>query len=480
MSTHSNIGIRSFGAYIPSGRMQRTEIAKAHAWALPSLRGMAKGEKAFCSFDEDVVTMAVEAGRDCLKGIASEQLTALTLASTSAPFADVQNASLIASALRAPQSIATTDQSASTRASLNALSQSCRSRSDQLVIASENRHTKPGSAQEMLYGAASAAVLIGEGDNLIARFLGSSSLSAPFIDHFRANESRYEYHWEERWIRDEGIASLVPDTIDNLLSKLGKTVTDISHFGLAGGPAKSDLFAARRLGISPERVLPDLRDSVGDTGAAHALLLLVEALERAQPGELIVIAGFAQGCEAIAFEMLSSVNDSGRKGLAGNLARRREETAYMKMLSFSGEIDIDWGMRAETDQKTALTQQYRSAQQMYGFVGGECIECGAIQFPSLPTCVNCGASDTQTPYALADDKAKVQTCTADWLMYYPAPPLYMGLAQFDNGARLLMEIVDVGVEGINVGTPLEMTFRIKERDKLRNYKRYFWKARPSV
>jgi uncharacterized OB-fold protein len=41
-----------------------------------------------------------------------------------------------------------------------------------------------------------------------------------------------------------------------------------------------------------------------------------------------------------------------------------------------------------------------------------------------------------------------------------------------------MEITDVGPKGIDVGTPLEMRFRIKERDRLRGYDRYFWKAVP--
>jgi uncharacterized OB-fold protein len=41
-----------------------------------------------------------------------------------------------------------------------------------------------------------------------------------------------------------------------------------------------------------------------------------------------------------------------------------------------------------------------------------------------------------------------------------------------------MEMVDVGPAGIDVGTRLEMRFRIKERDRLRHYDRYFWKASP--
>ncbi len=70
------------------------------------------------------------------------------------------------------------------------------------------------------------------------------------------------------------------------------------------------------------------------------------------------------------------------------------------------------------------------------------------------------------------------TFTADWLSYHPAPPLYVGFVQFAVGARLLMEMVDIGPAGIDVGTPLRTVFRIKERDLLRGYDRYFWKATP--
>ncbi len=55
----------------------------------------------------------------------------------------------------------------------------------------------------------------------------------------------------------------------------------------------------------------------------------------------------------------------------------------------------------------------------------------------------------------------------------------MGLVQFDCGARVLMEIVDVGADGIDVGTSVGMTFRIKERDRLRGWDRYLWKATPA-
>jgi 3-hydroxy-3-methylglutaryl CoA synthase len=473
------VGIKAHGAFIPRLRMSRAAIAEAHAWALPALKGMAKGQKSLCSWDEDAITLAVEAGRDCLGPGTPPKLAGITLASTSAPFADLQNSSLVAGALRLDAGVPGLDAAGSTRSGLAALAQSLEALAgDRLVLASERRATRPGSAQEMQYGAGAAALLVGSGD-LAARYLGRESVSVPFYDHFRESESRYDYVWEERWIRDEGVARLVPQAVKDLLRRLDLGAEKVAHFGLSGAPGGSDKAVAKTLGIAPERVLPDLQDSVGDTGSAHAPLLLISALERAKPGDIIVVAAFGQGCEVLAFEK----QDGGRRparGLAGSIGAGVTETAYLKMLSFGGEISLDWGPRSENQTKAALTQQYRTADQIGGFVGGRCSACGQVQFPRLPNCVKCAATGTQTPFPLSDEKAKVATYSADWLMYYPAPPLYVGLVQFDAGARVLMEIIEVGAAGIDVGTPLRMAFRIKAHDNLRHYGRYFWKAIPTA
>lgn len=481
-SAANSSGIKSFGAFIPRRRLQRAAIAAAHSWAFPSLKGLGKGERSMCGWDEDVITMAVEAGRDCLRGATVETVSGLTLASTTAPYADLNNAVFVGTALRLPTTASAGEAGGSTRAGLSAVIEACRSAmsGERLVIASEKRKAKPGSVQEMQVGCGAGAITVGQGEGLIARFLGAETVSVPFIDHFRRTGSDFDYSWEERWIRDEGVAKLVPAAVSRLLTQLNLTPDRVAHFGLGGGPGKSDAAVAKMLKIAPERVLPDMQAQVGDTGTAHAVLLLIAALERAQPGEVIVIASFAQGCEVVAFEMLQTAPATGRRGLAGSMAARIEESAYLKLLSNDGQIDLDWGMRAETDHKTALTQLYRSSDQIFGFVGGKCGACGQIQFPRLPTCVNCGAADTQTPYALADEPARVATHTADWLQYSPSPPLYMGLVQFDVGARVLMEIVDVSAPGLEVGTPLAMTFRMKERDRLRGWDRYFWKATPAM
>ena len=111
-----------------------------------------------CSWDEDVITMAVEAGRDCLRGTSASSLSGLTLASTTAPYADLNDAVVVAAALRAPESASAADATGSTRAGLTSLIRACRAgaEDDSLFIASERRSASPAVRRRCSTGAAPA------------------------------------------------------------------------------------------------------------------------------------------------------------------------------------------------------------------------------------------------------------------------------------------------------------------------------------
>jgi 3-hydroxy-3-methylglutaryl CoA synthase/uncharacterized OB-fold protein len=460
--------------------MDRASVAAAHAWALPALRGMGKGERSFCSWDEDSITMSVEAVRACLRGGSGGSVRAVSFASTTPVFSDLQNSSLIASAAGLDGDLSTLDVAGSLRAGTSALIRALESSraADAVVVAADDRHAKPGSAQEMQYGAGSVALRIGAGE-IIARYLGSASSATQFVDHFRAEGQKYDYQWEERWIRDEGYLKIVPDAVERLLRASDTQPGAIDFFCLPSTITGVAGAVAKRLKLRPESVVDALVSRCGDTGAAHPLMLLAAALENAKPGQKILLVGFGAGCDALLFETTDAVaRFRPAFGVGAAIARGITETSYNKFLSFGGELELDWGMRSETDAKTALTQLYRSRDQVVAFMGGQCPECGAIQFPQMPACVRCGSIVTMKATSLADEPAKVATFTADWLMFYRAPPLYVGLVQFDNGARVLMEMVDVDPESFDVGTPLRMVYRVKDKDDRRHYNRYFWKAAP--
>src|SRR5882724_9308062 len=136
-------GILSFGAYIPKKRLQRAAIHGANSWFAPGLAGLAKGERAIGDWDEDSVTMAVEAARDTLIGVDRSQVKGLTLASTTLPFIDRLNSGIVKEALTLPDAVAALDVTGSQRAGTSSLIQMlCAAKADgasRLCLASEMR-----------------------------------------------------------------------------------------------------------------------------------------------------------------------------------------------------------------------------------------------------------------------------------------------------------------------------------------------------
>jgi len=486
------IGITAYGAYVPRLRLQRAAVAKAHAWLAPNLAGKAKGERAMANWDEDAITMAVEAARDCLgpdlgSGADRGGVKAFLLASTTLPFADRLNASLAAAALTLAPHIHAADITGCQKAGVTALAQALLMAGNLkdgeriLVAAADRRRARAASSQELDFGDGAGAIQVGEGDGVIAEWIGHAASSADFVDHFRGAGEAFDYNWEERWIRDEGFAKLVPPTIERALASAGVAGEAVDVFILPSTFKGVPESIAKRLKIKPEAVKDTLAASVGETGCAHGLLLLAHALETAKPGQVLVVAQFGQGCEALVFRATDRLADfKPTRGASGWLAERKEETNYLKFAVFNGLLDWDRGMRAEKDNKTALTTLYRANDAILGLVGGRCTETGTVQFPRTRISVNPNnpTIDTQEPYKFADRPARILTWSADHLTYSMSPPNHYGMITFEEGGRIFMDITDVEPGEIDAGAPVRMAFRVKEWDVQRGFTRYFWKAVP--
>ncbi len=479
----TNKGITSVGAYVPRRRLLRSAIAAAHSWAKPGLKGLGKGSRAICSHDEDVITMAVSAAQACISGHDSCSTDRLLLASTSFPFADRQNSTVVGEALNLTESLQTADIGGSQRAATSALLLGLQHDGKQcLVIGAEKCLAKPGSADEFSVGDAAAAVTIGT-DDQIARFIGSQSISRDMVDHYRATRSEYNYALEERWIRDEGLLQIIPETIAALLSDLKLSPDQIDHLLIAGVDSRPAAQIANRCGIDPLALHGGLKASIGHAGSADALLLLVDTLQIAEPGQHILVASFGQGCDALLFQATDTVRRAREKsGVAAAIDAGIEDSNYLRHLSFSGLVDIDWGMRAERDNRTSQSAFYRQRRAITGFIGGLCEDCGVAQYPKTALCVNpnCGKQDTQIDDVFANKVGRVKSFTEDWLALSLNPPLMYGSVRFEKKSTLMMEFTDFDPGQLAIGIDLQMVFRIKDFDPLRGYHRYFWKAAPAT
>jgi len=478
------IGITSYGGYVPRVRLSRESIVRANAWVDASLIAYAKGERAVCEVDEDSVTMGVEAARDCMKGLDRGDVESLYFASTTMPFDDRQNSSIMAEALGLAGSLATLDVSHSQRAGTSGLIAALKAAGNgggkTLFVAADCRNAKAASAQELLFGDGAAAVTLGT-ENVLARFVDSYSINRDFIDHFRGAGSKFDYFLEERWIRDEGYGKMLPETIQGLFKKAGISGGDVHHFIMPCIIRRVREMVAQGMGIPAEAVRDDLSAGCGETGTAHPLVMLAHALEEAKPGQKILVVGFGQGADALLFETTDALAGfSPRRGVKARLADKLTETNYQKYLSFKGMVEINWGLRAEAQSKFRPSAAWREHKNFNGLIGGRCRECGTVQFPVTHICVNpeCRATESQEDYTLADSRAKVASYTVDRLAYSPNPPLVFGMIEFEEGAKMMMQFANCDPEKIEVGMPMEMVFRIKQYEKDRNLRVYFWKAAP--
>ena len=473
-------GILAFGAYIPWRRLQRQAIADTHAWFNPALKGQAKGERAFCNWDEDTVTMAVEAARDALRGRERSAIGALRFASTTFPFLDRLHSGIVADALGLDEGISAIDVTATQRAATSALIEALSSATETLVVSAEKRAAKAASAFEMSSGDAAAAVLVGAGEP-VAKLLGKASRTADFVDHFRSVDNPFDYQWEERWIRDAGYMPIVPPVIQRCLQSANTAAKDVTHFCMPATLPRVSNAIAKAAGIDDKAICDPLHANLGDTGAAHPLMLLVSVLEKAKAGEKILLVGFGQGADALLLEVMPAIAQlPQRLGVSGHLARRKGEASYGRYLAFNDLIELERGMRSETDKGTPLSSMWRNRETVTRFTGGKCSKCGTLQFPKSDICVNpnCNAIGTQQPHAFADQGARIKSYTADRLTYSPDPPACYGMVEFEEGGRVMIDFTDIDAEALQVGQPMRMMFRIKDIDPARGFRRYYWKAAP--
>jgi 3-hydroxy-3-methylglutaryl CoA synthase/uncharacterized OB-fold protein len=437
------------------------------------LGGPREGWRALGGWDEDAFTFAVEAAREaCGDG---QSIAKVIFASTSAPFFERSQASLLVDALALPKSARSFDVSGSRRCAVSALMDALEGRGRVLVCSGERRATRPGSSAQLNFGDGGAAALVSDGGG--ARYLGGASLSHDFLDMYASREHPTPYLAEERFVRDAATREIMVPTILAACRTSGVNPASIALAACAEPSAGCFKRAADDAGITATNTSDVVMLAAGDLGASHAVFSFALAMERAKTGDIILLSSFGSGCDALLFEKIGPVAGTGS---AEQLLRSgRALESYPRFLSLTGSLDIEWGPRAELDQKIQASVVGRYGRDMLGMVGGR-DKRGNVQFPKSVMPVNPDADGPEEleNVRLAEMAARVVSITDDRVNFTPDPPFKFGLVQFDNGARLMMEFVDSDPVSLNVGDPVRMRLRIKAIDRRRGLRSYFWKAAP--
>ena len=465
-------GIVSYGSYVPYRRLKRSAIAAV----LGTPAG--KGERAIASFDEDSVSMAVEAVRDALKAAPPGDVDTLIFATTTPPYAEKLGAPVIGAAAMLPTEIRASDMTGSVRAGLSALLQGADAIGGgarrALVAIGDCRLAAPEGKAEQTTGDGAVAFMLGS-EGAIAEIEASASLTREFLDTWRAQGERFSHSWEERFTLTQAHSPLLGAVIKKVLEKAKVAPGDLSKVILDAPNVRAADEIARALKIDPARFSDSFALTVGQTGAAHAGLMLAAALPAAKPGDRILVATVADGADAVVLRVTPANAAFRPVHSVGRMIESKGDVSYANYLKWREILPTEPPRRPDPE-RPAGPPMMRSEKWKFGFIGSRCTNCGTAQLPPQLVCVKCHQRGKMEPYPFADRTARIATYALDRLAYSLNPPTVNVVIDFAGGGRFLCEMTDCEPDKVAIGDEVEMTFRrLFTADGVNNY---FWKARP--
>jgi 3-hydroxy-3-methylglutaryl CoA synthase/uncharacterized OB-fold protein len=464
-------GIVSYGSYIPYRRLKRAAIAAM--LGVPA----ARGERAVASFDEDSGSMAVEALRDALKSAPGAVPGILLFATTTPPYAEKLNAAIVGAATQMPAEIRAADLTGSTRAGLSALLQAADAAQGggyAAVTMADARLGAPEGKLEQQSGDGAAAFILGN-QGVLAEIEASASFTREFLDNWRGPAERFAHSWEERFALTQAYAPLFQKAVSTVLEKAGVKPGDLARVILdAPNPRAAEEFA-RAAKIEPVKIADTFALTVGQAGAAHPGLMLTAALPSCKPGDRILLAGVADGADAILLRVTPAAAAFRPTHSVGRMVESKGDVTYANYLKWREILPTEPPRRPDPD-RPAAPPMLRAQKWKFGLIGSKCTACGTPQLPPQRVCVKCRARDKMEPYPFADRVGRIATYAFDRLAYSLNPPVVNVVVDFDGGGRFLCEMTDCEPDRVAIGDEVEMTFRrLFTADGIHNY---FWKARP--
>ncbi|MDD5748712.1 MAG: zinc ribbon domain-containing protein [Actinomycetota bacterium] len=462
-------GIVAYGAYIPKLRLERKQIAES--WGTPG----APGEIAVGNFDEDSITMAVEAGRDCLLD-EPDGVGGLYFASTSAPYAEKSCSTIVASVLDLQPDALVADFGTTLSAGANALVAAVAAVDDGLaesvlVTCAECRVPEPKTSDEQTLGDGAGALLVGKKD-VIADIKGLHTAYDEILGSWRTAEEKRIHDFNPRFYAAKGYIPAMVASIKSSLEKFGVGESEISKFIYGAPDLRSHGQVAKSIGVKdPSRIQDPLFAFVGGLGSAQPLAMLAAALEDASPGETFLLVGWGDAYNVMLLEVTDGIKSlKPRRGVKGHVESKQGLGSYAKYLRLKEllEVDVDAG-------SSSPIQTWRDRKAIYPLYGKKCNKCGEVYFPPRRVCPYCKNYGDNLDWRLKR-KGKLWNFIHDYLYQSEESPTTLTITDLEGGGRIFLQMTDRIVDEVEVGMDVELTFRkINEAGHFYNY---YWKTRP--
>ncbi len=305
-----NVGIVSYGAYIPRYRIKIEEIAKVWGSNANSIiDGLMVYEKSVPDMDEDTITIAVEAARHAINraGINPEKIGALYTGSESHPYAVKPTSTVVAEAIGATPNLTAADFEFACKAGTAAI-QTCMGLvgSDMIelgmAIGSDVAQGAPGDALEFTAAAGGVAYIIGK-EKQIANIESTYSYTTDTPDFWRREGMPYPEHGG-RFTGEPGYFKHVTQAASGLMERMGTKPSDYDYAVFHQPNGKFPTRVAKILGFSNEQIKQGLVVTrLGNTYSGSCMMGLAAILDIAKPDDRIFMTAFGSGAGSDAFSM---------------------------------------------------------------------------------------------------------------------------------------------------------------------------------
>lgn len=483
------VGIIDFGVYLPHFRLPRAEIGEA--WRLEQAKSLLIGDRSVAGYDEDSLTMGVEAVQHALEGHESPPIDLLLFASTTAPFGEKSSAAVIAAACDLHPS-RTVDVGGSLRAGSSALATAFDAiragTARQAVVAmADMRRPEPGTMLEAISGDGAAALLLGAASGnstdapILAELVGEYHVSDPTIDVWRARDDRYLRTDDEAFTNEVGYFKMLRTAVDGLLKETGVAPENVSAVAayVPDGRSYLKMTRASRLNASftamgMDGPAPYLLMQAGNLGVPFAAAQLSILLESAAAGDRLALIGYGDGADAYLFEVTDAIAGRANKRPVEAWLKNRTKLSYSLATHFRENLTEKPLFPPEIDPWTSLPLLHRERDELLRFHAQKCNKCGAHWWPRRPACYECGEQQAFSSVRISR-RAKVASFVVEWAIPSPFSPVGMVIADTIEGARLTTPSSDGDPRGLEVGDEVEFALRIFHTSK--RLPHYSWKVR---
>ncbi|MBI2280317.1 MAG: OB-fold domain-containing protein [Bacteroidetes bacterium] len=429
------------------------------------------GQHSICFADEDLITLAFQAAANLKLETLNSKLDGVLFATSTPVFKNRYHASFLADLLNLPQGILALDFTNSTRSGTDALLLAntlidSGEYKNILVVTADVHFPAIGKELSTPFGHGACAILLSN-EKGIAEITAAKSYSSSLAEEFSYKGNTIQY--DPRFSRDAGFKTNLTASLKNFITNpkaYDAVILNSLYARIAGG-----IFA--KTGFEETHFAKDtLTSKIGNTGAAHALLLLVNEIENEKKN--ILLADYTNGTNFFEIKKQSTIQE---KVVQNQLENVEFITSYQDYLLLRKAGNYNSANYETKEMFSSEMMQEREKDTLQYLKGLKCDSCGTIYYLKSTRCKKC-KTDKFSEFQLSK-QGTVYTLTSEH--YFPSsfPPIHMLVIDLDGGGRVTVQQTDTMYlenNKIEIGSKVKLVLRkMIENDAKPNY---FWKAIP--